>query len=122
MSSSTSSFRTELKVLALVVAALAACELVVRLREQALSLDVRHIRQIPEISARLAQGEGLRLLFIGNSMTRYGVEPEILGREITAQGIAPLRIERVFPDATALPDWYYAFQHHFVAPDRPPDV
>jgi len=122
MSSFTSSFRTELKVLALVVLVLAACELFVRLREQSLSLDVRHIRQIPDISKRLAQGEGFRLLFIGNSMTRYGVEPDIVAREITAQGIAPLRIERVFPDATALPDWYYAFQHYFVAPARAPDV
>jgi hypothetical protein len=122
MSSSTSSFRNELKVVALVLVALAACELVVRLREQSLSLDVRHIRQIPDISARLAQGEGLRVLFIGNSMTRYGVEPDIVEREIAAQGIAPLRIERVFPDASALPDWYYAFKRFFDAPTRAPDV
>lgn len=128
MSSSTSSFRSELKVVALVLVALAACELVVRLREQTLSLDVRHIRQIPDISARLAQGgDGqhphlLRVLFIGNSMTRYGVEPEIVERGMAAQGIAPLRIERVFPDASALPDWYYAFKRFFDAPARAPDV
>ena len=122
MSSSTSSFRSELKVVALIVVALAACELVVRLREQSLSLDVRHIRQIPDIAARLAEGDGLRVLFIGNSMTRYGVEPEIVEREMASQGIAPLRIERVFPDATALPDWYYAFKRYFDAPVRAPDV
>ena len=126
MSSSTSSFRNELKVVALIVVALAACELVVRLREQSLSLDVRHIRQIPDIAARLARGDDgqhlLRVLFIGNSMTRYGVEPEIVEREMSAQGVAPLRIERVFPDATALPDWYYAFKRYFDAPTRAPDV
>ncbi|HKP72947.1 MAG TPA: hypothetical protein VJT82_08420, partial [Pyrinomonadaceae bacterium] len=83
---------------------------------------IRHIRQIPAISERLSQGEGLRVLFIGNSMTRYGVEPEIVEREITAQGVAPLRVELVFPDATALPDWYYAFQHYFTAPGHAPDV
>lgn len=108
--------------IALVLVALAACELVVRLREQSLSLDVRHIRQIPDISARLAGGEGLRVLFIGNSMTRYGVEPEIVEREMSAHGVAPLRIERVFPDASALPDWYYAFKRYFDAPQRAPDV
>lgn len=108
---------------ALVLVALAACELVVRLREQSLSLDVRHIRQIPDISARLAGGDGLlRVLFIGNSMTRYGVEPEIVEREMSAHGVAPLRLERVFPDATALPDWYYAFKRYFDAPRRAPDV
>src|SRR5918997_704782 len=129
MSLSTSSFRSELKVLALVFVVLAACELVVRLREQSLSLDVRHIRQIPDISERLAQGDGggghqhlLRVLFIGNSMTRHGVEPEIIEREMSAQGTAPLRIERVFPDASALPDWYYAFKRFFDAPQRAPDV
>jgi hypothetical protein len=122
MSSSTSSFRSELKVIALVLVVLAACECALRLREQSLSLDVRHIRQIPDISERLARGEGLHLLFIGNSMTRNGVEPEVIEREMGARGIAPLRVERVFPDATALPDWYYAFNRYFPAPQRAPDV
>jgi hypothetical protein len=34
----------------------------------------------------------------------------------------PLSVGRVFPDATALPDWYYAFKHYFVDTNRLPDV
>lgn len=123
MSSSTSSFKTELKVVALVVILLAGSELAVRSREQALSLDVRHIRQIPAISQEMTEGEGLRVLFLGNSMTRYGVEPGAVEGELRARGFdAPLRIVRVYPDATGLTDWYYAFNHYFVDAGRPPDV
>jgi hypothetical protein len=39
-----------------------------------------------------------------------------------AQRLGPLRVGRVFPDATALPDWYYAFKHYFVDTNRLPDV
>jgi hypothetical protein len=36
--------------------------------------------------------------------------------------LGPLSVGRVFPDATALPDWYYAFKHYFVDANRLPDV
>jgi lysophospholipase L1-like esterase len=123
MSSSTSSFRTELKVVALVLLVLAGSELFVRLRESALSLDVQHIRRIPSIAEELMSGEGKRLLFLGNSMTRNGVDVSIVEEELRAQGLtAPLRIERVYPDATGLAEWYYAFNHYFVDAGRQPDV
>jgi lysophospholipase L1-like esterase len=123
MSSSTSSFRTELKVVALVLLVLAGGELFVRLRERALSLDVQHIRQIPSIAEDMMRGEGKRILFLGNSMTRNGVDARIVQQELSAEGLtAPLRIERVYPDATGLAEWYYAFNHYFVSTGRLPDV
>lgn len=123
MSSSISSFRTELKVVALVLLVLAGSELFVRLRERALSLDVQHIRQIPSIAKKMSSGEGGRVLFLGNSMTRNGVDVPIVEQELRAHGLAaPLRIERVYPDATGLAEWYYAFNHYFVAAGRLPDV
>jgi hypothetical protein len=123
MSLSTSSFKTEAKVVALVLLVLLGCELVVRTREQYLSLDLKHIGEIPAISQNIAAGQGLlRVLFIGNSMTRYGVDTGTFEREMQAQGIGPLRVEKVFPDATGLPDWYYAFKHYFVDAGHLPDV
>jgi hypothetical protein len=122
MSLSTSSFRTEAKVVALVLLVLLGCELVVRTREQYLSLDLKHIGQIPAISQSMTEGPGLRVLFIGNSMTRYGVDASTFEREMKAQGVGPLRVEKVFPDATGLPDWYYAFKHYFVDAGHLPDV
>lgn len=102
---------------------LAGGELFVRLRESALSLDVQHIRRIPSIAQELMRGEGGRVLFLGNSMTRNGVDVPIVEQELRAEGLnSPLRIERVYPDATGLAEWYYAFNHYFVAAGRLPDV
>ena len=102
---------------------LACGELFVRLRESALSLDVQHIRRIPSIAEDMMRGGGGRVLFLGNSMTRNGVDVKIVEQELRAGGLtAPLRIERVYPDATGLAEWYYAFNHYFVAPGRLPDV
>jgi hypothetical protein len=122
MSSSTSSFKIEARVIALVLLVLLGCELFVRTREQSLSLDLKHIGEIPAISQKMTEGPGLRVLFIGNSMTRYGVDTETFEREMKAQGVGPLHIEKVFPDATGLPDWHYAFKHYFVEAGHLPDV
>ncbi|HEY6188752.1 MAG TPA: hypothetical protein VIW80_13935 [Pyrinomonadaceae bacterium] len=122
MSSSTSSFRNELRVVAVVLLVLVAGEFVVRVCEKSLSLDVTHIRQIPEISKKMTESRGTKVLFISNSMIRYGVDPGIFEREMEARRLGPLSVGRVFPDATALPDWYYAFKHYFVDTNRLPDV
>lgn len=122
MSLSTSSFRNELRVLAVVLLVLVAGEFVVRVCEKWLSLDVTHIRQIPEISRQMTESRGTKVLFISNSMLRYGVDPGIFEREMKAHRLGPLSVGRVFPDATALPDWYYAFKHYFVDANRLPDV
>lgn len=122
MSSSTSSFRNELRVVVVVLLVLVAGEFVVRVCEKSLSLDVTHIRQIPEISRKMTEGRGTKVLFISNSMLRYGVDPGIFEREMEARRLGPLSVGRVFPDATALPDWYYAFKHYFVDTNRLPDV
>jgi hypothetical protein len=122
MSLSTSSFKIEARVIAVMFLVLLGSELVVRTREQYLSLDLKHIGQIPAISRSMTEGQGTRVLFIGNSMTRYGVDANTFEREMQAQGVGPLRIEKVFPDATGLPDWYYAFKHYFVETNHLPDV
>ena len=122
MSLSTSSFRTELKVLAVVLLALLLAEVVIRLWEPRLSLDVKHIQQIPMLAQNLNEQQGKRILFLGNSQVRAGVDPEIIQRELGGRGVEQVHIERVFPDSTSLPDWYYAFKHYFVEAGRKPDV
>jgi hypothetical protein len=122
MSSSTSSFRAELKVLAVVAAVLLSCEAAIRLGERWLSKDLDHISQIPAISQQLSQGAGVRLLFLGNSLTRKGIDPQVLTPILERQWKTTIQAERVFPGATAIPEWYYAFKHYFVDRGRLPDV
>lgn len=122
MSSSTSSFRAELKVVLVVLLVLAGSEVLIRFTEPWLSLDVKHIQQIPAISESLVAGKGERILFLGNSEVRAGIDPKIIEEELKNRGIAPVHIERVFPDATQLPEWDRAFKHYFVSKARLPEV
>jgi hypothetical protein len=122
MFSSTSSFRAELKVVAVVLLVLAGSEVVLRLIEPSLSLDVKHIQQIPAISESLVAGKGERVLFLGNSQVRAGIVPNVIEQELKAMGVAPVHIERVFPDASMLPDWDRAFKHYFIGKARLPEV
>lgn len=108
--------------IAVVLLVLAGSEVALRFSEQRLSLDVKHIQQIPAISLSLMSGKGERVLFIGNSQVRAGIDPAVIEQELKARGVAPVHIERVFPDATSLPDWYRAFKHYFVGPARLPEV
>jgi hypothetical protein len=118
MYSSTSSFKTEVKVLVLVAAVLLACELGVRVFEKRMAVDVK----APAISKRLVEGEGERVLVLGNSLVRDNVNTDILEAEMRAQGVGSLHIERVYLMNTIVNDWYYAFKHHFIDTGRLPDV
>lgn len=86
------------------------------------SVDEAHIRQIPAISARLAAGPAPKILFLGNSLTRAGVDVDELRRSIDSPKAAEMRIERVFPDDTRIGEWYYAFKRFFVYQGHIPDV
>lgn len=122
MFSSTSSFRAELKVVAVVLLVLAGSEVLLRFGEPSLSLDVKHIHQIPTISKNLIAAKGKRILFLGNSQVRAGIDPYVIEQELKTRGVAPVHIERVFPDSTSLPDWDRAFKHYFIGQARLPEV
>jgi len=107
---------------AVVLLVLAGSEVLLRFGEPMLSLDVKHIRQIPAISQSLVAGKGERILFLGNSQVRAGIDPDVIEQELKARGVAPVHIERVFPDATSLPDWSRAFKHYFISKARLPEV
>lgn len=118
MYSSISSFRTEAKVIGMVLLALAACELGVRVFEKRLVVDA----QTPALLKRLVEGEGQRVLVLGNSLVRDNVNADILEAEIKAQGVWSINVERVYWMNTTINDWYYAFKHHCVDTGRLPDV
>lgn len=97
---------------------LVACEMIVRVFEKRLSVDAK----MPELSKRLAEGQGRLVLVLGNSLVRDGVDPNILEAEMRAQGVGPVHIERAYMMNTIVNDWYYAFKHHFVDAGRLPGV
>ena len=69
----------ELRVVACVLAALAIGECGMRAAGDRLSKDIRHLQELDEIAARAAapavEGE-TRIVCMGNSLTRFGVDVE----------------------------------------------
>lgn len=113
-----SNSKAEVKVILVVVLVFAGCELGLRMVEKRLSVDLR----APAISKKLADGEGQRILVFGNSLVRDNVNTDVLTEELRAQGAGSIHIERVYLLNSIINDWYYAFKHHFIDTERPPDV
>jgi hypothetical protein len=122
MSSFTSSSSGGRWIVLCVVAILLASELALRQLEGRLSIDLRHIRGIPSIAQRLTEGDGVRVLFLGNSLTREAVDIDVFQEESGRLGIGPLNAVSVFPDDSAVGEWIWVFNHFFVDPNIPVDV
>ncbi len=122
MNSSTSNFRSELKVIAVVLLMLLVCELAMRSVEESLSLDVRHIREIPAIAEKMTKRPGTRVLFMGNSLTRCGIDEKVFTHETKASGLHPLSLATVYPDASSILIWHYVLKNFFINSEKKPDV
>ena len=105
-----------------VVAFFCAVEVAFRVFEGWLSVDLRHITEIPDLVEDVAEGPGLRIVFLGNSLTREGVSPQVFLAESEKRGLGPLSIARVYPDDSRIGEWIYVFEHYFADPGRLPDV
>jgi hypothetical protein len=120
MSLFTSNFRSEARVLISLVAVAAAVEGGLRATSGRLSTDITHIRGIPGIAAEIAETRGKTVLFLGNSLTREGLDLDAVREALRCAEGEPIFCERVCPDDTTVLDWYYLFRHYFVdgrAPD-----
>ena len=123
MNSSTSSFRTEWKVLAVVAAVLALCECAARLAADYLDYDRVHIAQFPNISRDLHESKGTRVLFFGNSLTMHGVRLDKVRAELTRRGAGDsCTVDRFVPVGTDITDWIYIYERFFRNVDQVPEI
>jgi hypothetical protein len=106
----------------MVVVALLALECGMRMGGSVLSTDLRHIRQIPNLASELAGADGTRVLFLGNSLTREGFDPETFSRSLQESSTTPTESRSVYPDDTTIVEWSALFKHYFIDADRVPDV
>jgi len=106
------------------LALLLAVEGGMRVLEPRLSMDVRHIRVIPQVVSTLAAAPGEHLLFLGNSMTRRGVDLDVLEPALAARGVAEdtFSVGLIYPDASNVLDWHYVYRRYLSAPGAAPDV
>jgi len=122
MNSSTSSFNSEVKVILSTLLILVIGDLALRWAEVNLSIDVRHIRSFPEITRKLSHEPAPRVVFLGNSLTRYGVDPDVWASAMKELKAPAGSVAKLVPDDTTMPDWYYVALNSLIRPGNQPDV
>lgn len=95
----------------MVAATLAVAEVGMRMFESRLSVDVAHLLEISDIVNRLYEADGTRILFVGNSMIRRGIDPVLVEKELEARAL-PVSVASVFPDASSIVHWQYLLDRH----------
>lgn len=116
---------SEFKVIALVVVGLLLGEGAIRSSERWLSIDLTHLKSLDRLSrqaCRPGPDGGLQVLFLGNSMTRYGVNPDVFVKAADDRTHRPLTVTKINPDATKIADWYYLYRNFFHEKGRKPDL
>lgn len=116
MSSSTFSSESEWKVWGVVLVVLVTAEIALRSLLPHLSQDIVHIQQIPKSVERLSNSQGTRILFLGNSITRNGIDINQFKEQLKSP--RPVVVEEIYPDDTAVTEWLYAYLHFFELPDK----
>lgn len=118
----TSDSKSEYKIVATIFAIILVSELTLRPMESFLSKNIANIKTFPAISKQLHQSSGLRILFLGNSLTLEGVDLEVLRDELGSKDFVPFSAVKMVPDGTAIADWYYLFKRFYVDSKQIPDI
>ena len=91
-----------------VALALVAFEAAFRLVEERVSADAKHAADAPAAVARLSESEGPRLLVLGNSLVRDGVDRDRLRDRLA--DVSPVNVETLHPSASTVTDWRVLFE------------
>lgn len=118
MSLFTSSFRKEAKVLLVVALVLIGVEIGVRLFERRIAVGFN----TPKAAEKLMDGEGTRVLFLGNSLVRNGIDTKLFETASQNLGSRPVRAVDSYLVASTVSDWYYILKHSFIETGRKPDT
>lgn len=101
---------------------LVALELGMRFVEPTLSLDIRHIQQVPAIATSMRGAGEPRILFLGNSLTRNGVDLDLLGAGLEVTGTSRPSLHAIYPDDTTVLDWLYILESSIVRAGAAPEM
>ncbi len=117
MNSFTSVFKTnEACVVISVLALLAATEIFFRTAGNHLSEDVISTSDIARTAESVANAPPPRLLVLGNSLARKGIDPKLLASEMKQQAVF-----MAYPDSSHALVWDYLLTRHFVETGSLPD-
>jgi hypothetical protein len=121
MSSYTFNFKETLKVFVSVFVLLAAIEAAFPCVLNYLAYDFRHIRQIPDLARQLREAEGKKILFLGNSMMRLGIDQDLMSQlmDKSRTGVSSVY---VYPDGAGAYEWSHIYGHWFAGTQAKPDM
>jgi hypothetical protein len=122
MNSSTSSFRTELKVLLVVAVLIGTLEICVRMQFARFGDDAALLRNFPALADKLASQPGTSMLLLGNSLTQTGYDLPLLNKCLQDQGDGDLHVESIALSGSNPIEWYHNFARNFVQRGKPPNV
>ncbi|MDA1018181.1 MAG: hypothetical protein O3A00_27465 [Planctomycetota bacterium] len=126
---SRSGLRREWKVIAFVAVVLLSAEFGIRGLESRVSKDFVGIRSFPEIAATFSEPQHAndhRILFLGNSLTRDGIDVEFVTQELARSpgrsGHSGAFVRKATADGSGIVEWFYAFRNQFVKTGHAPDM
>jgi hypothetical protein len=122
MSSFISSFKTEWKVLLVVLVVMGGAELRELWVNAHRPYESKLLREFPAMADRLAAQKGTRVVLLGNSLTQVGYNMPLLQSQMQANGNAEMNILNISQTGSAPAEWYHNFARLFVRRGDAPDV
>jgi hypothetical protein len=122
VNSSISVSKTTKRVLLAALFVVLVVELAIRFAVPFISGNAVHIKEIPQIARALRENQGIKILFLGNSMVNNGIEANIIKSEMERWGFVHTSITKINPDGTDLWDWYFLYKNHFFKNPIVPDI
>jgi len=92
-----------IKIIFVIIALFLSVELTLRMAQPYLSKDIKHYKALASIVEKFDKSEVDKVLFIGNSLTREGVDKEKF--EKNEKGLTLIR-----PDDTTVTEWFWIFK------------
>lgn len=116
--------KTEWKVMLSLAGLLVVLECAARLSEERLSKDVQHVRALPEqaMLIRAAPEGTVKVLVLGNSLARCGVDVPLLKRRLSEKWELPVEVAVMHPDGSRIEEWAYGYRRYFANEGARPDV
>jgi hypothetical protein len=112
-------WRLELKVLLVVAIVVLGVEFGLRAVGNRLSRNERHIAEFPALSKEATTAARPRILLLGNSLVRLGIDEAVLKEDLAKQGVAVGSVTKMVPDMSTSLDWYAAYRTYFTAEQHP---
>jgi hypothetical protein len=107
-------FKNQTTIIFFILCLLILSDICLRLIQDKISGDIRHINSIEETLRNLTNEESTRILFLGNSLIGDGINISEFKSIYKQNGNGPIAVSKVVPDGTNLMDWYYIVKNKII--------